>query len=184
MKLEEISFDDEAFKAVVFATGETEAEAVTQIRARKQKIQSTKGIEHFPNLKVLDLTRNKLSSIDLSGNTKLEQLFLGNNQLETLDVSMLPQLEGLEVFMNDIEVLDLSHNPKLEVLYANANDFSKLDLTGNSLLEDVQLSDNQLSDILLPDSLSPERFSAQNNLFSDDQKELLRKSLEGVSIKL
>lgn len=184
MKVEEISFDDEAFKAAVLASGESEAEAVTEINGRKRHIRSTTGIECLPNLRVLDLTRNQLSQLDLSGNPKLEQLFVGNNQLEELDVSVLPELEGLEIFMNDIETLDLSKNAKLEVLYANANDFEELDLSNNPLLEDVQINDNRLREVLLPDAKNMLTFSAQNNLFSAEKKSLLQGKISGCKIVL
>ena len=184
MKLEEIPFDDEAFKAAVFASGESEAEAITEIKARKQSIKSAGGIECFPNLKLLDLTRNQITALDLSRNPKLEQLFIGNNQLEELDVSALPELEGLEIFMNDITELDLSHNPKLEVLYANANDFSELDLSNNMQLVEVQLSDNSLKQLVLPEGTSFESFRAENNLFSEEQKEALQQKLFGCALTL
>ncbi len=184
MKLEDIPFEDEAFKAAVFASGETEAEAVTVIKGRKQSIKSVKGIEFLPNLTVLDLTRNRLTSLDLSHNTKLKQLFIGNNQLEELNLSGLTDLEGLEIFMNDIAELDLSNNPKLEVLYANANDFSDLDLSGNPLLADVQLNDNSLKNIELPEGVQFESFSAINNLFADSVKERLQQRISSCSPNL
>ena len=184
MKLEEICFEDDAFKAAVLATGFTEAEEVTEIRGRKQKIRSVKGLECFPNLKVLDLTRNRLSDIDLSGNPKLEQLFIGNNQLESIDLSGLEELEGLELFMNDIEELDLSHNKRLEVLYANANDFSEIDLSANTLLEEVQLDDNQLEKLVLPEPANFQKFTACNNSLSEELIMDLKKQLTGCPVKL
>lgn len=181
MKLDEISFDDEAFKKAVYASGATEAEEVTEIRGRRQQIGSTAGLQYFPNLRVLDLTRNRINRIDLSGNPRLEQLFIGNNQLEQLDLSGLDALEGLEVFMNDLETLDLSHNPKLEVLYANANDFAALDLSNNPLLDDVQLNDNSLKQLALAESLQPSSFSARNNLFDEAQISDLKSRLADCS---
>ena len=51
MKLQDIPFEDEAFKQAVLASGENEAEAVTKINGRKLLIKSARGIEHLPNLK-------------------------------------------------------------------------------------------------------------------------------------
>lgn len=184
MKLEEINFDDDAFKAAVIASGAANAEEVTEIRGRRQQIRSTRGLEHFPNLKLLDLTRNRISSLDLSGNPHLQQLFVGNNALEDLDVSGLGELEGLEVFMNDLESLDLTHNPRLEVLYANANDFIEIDLSHNPLLEEVQLSDNQLKQLLLPDAINLQNFAAANNKFTDEQKAELKIRLADCATQL
>lgn len=42
------------------------------ISAKYWKISSFKGIKYFPNLKYLDCGHNNLTSLDLSGNKKLE----------------------------------------------------------------------------------------------------------------
>ena len=114
MKLSEIDFEDEAFKACVLATGEENAEDVIDLHCRKQKIQSAAGIEYLINLRTLDLTRNKLSELDLTKNTRLEEVFIGNNELTSLDISGCSELTHLEVFINQLEEVDLSHNPLLE----------------------------------------------------------------------
>lgn len=44
----------------------------TLISAKYWKISSFKGIKYFPNLKYLDCGHNNLTSLDLSGNKKLE----------------------------------------------------------------------------------------------------------------
>ena len=53
MKLSEIDFEDDAFKACVLASGEENAEDIKELRCRKQKIKSAAGIEHLTNLKLL-----------------------------------------------------------------------------------------------------------------------------------
>lgn len=184
MKLDTIPFDDDAFKAAVMATGEEDSESVTVVRARRKSIKSVKGIEYFPNLQFLDLTRNQIAELDLRGNRKLKHLFVGNNRLESIDLSGLTELEDLEVFMNDIEELDLSENTLLEVFYANANDFNALDLSHNGSLTDVQLSDNSLKSLLLPKVLKLEYFRAENNVFSDEQKAELTQKLGACEWKL
>ena len=127
MKLSEINFEDDAFKACVLASGEENAEDVIELVCRKQKIKSAAGIEHLVNLKMLDLTRNELSELDLSKNTLLEELFVGNNELTRLDISGCGLLTYLEVFINQLETLDLSNNPLLETICANKNELEALD---------------------------------------------------------
>ncbi len=66
----------------------------------------------------LDCEENdeKITSIDLSHNKKLEQLYCYYNAITELDVSMLRNLKELECDNNFITSLDLSNNHKLELL--------------------------------------------------------------------
>ena len=56
------------------------------ISAKYWKISSFKGIKYFPNLKYLDCGHNNLTSLDLSGNKKLEKLNCDYNKLTSLDL--------------------------------------------------------------------------------------------------
>ena len=173
MKLSEIEFEDEAFKTCVLASGEENAEDIVELRCRKQKIKSAAGIEHLINLRTLDLTRNELSELDLTNNSKLEEVFLGNNELTSLDVSGCNALTHLEVFINQLETLDLSHNPLLEAFYANKNDLEMLDLSNNKELIDLRLSGNDLSDIDLSVNDKLRRLELVKNPLSAAAKALL-----------
>lgn len=51
------------------------------ISAKYWKISSFKGIKYSPNLKYLDCGHNNLTSLDLSGNKKLEKLNCDYNKL-------------------------------------------------------------------------------------------------------
>lgn len=184
MKLVDIAFADEAFKAAVLATGKTEAEEVKEIVARKSGIKSAAGVEFLPNLERLDLTRNKLTELDLSHNTRLKVLFVGNNQLESLDVSALTELEEIHMFMNDVAELDLSHNPRLEILYANDNDLGDLNLSGNERLVEVMVSGNSLKNLSLPVQSALEKIQASNNLLTDALKASLQQAFNGRALTL
>ena len=65
------------------------------ISAKYWKISSFKGIKYFPNLKYLDCGHNNLTSIDLSGNKKLEKLNCDYNKLTSLDSSKNTKLKKL-----------------------------------------------------------------------------------------
>ncbi len=119
----------------------------------------------------LDLSTNRLSSIDLSANTLLEHISLANNNyLSTIDVSRNHQLEELYVFncmlssidisnnpeitrlacgRNSISVIDISHNPALQMLSIYSNNLTKLDLTNNSKLVELDFRSNNLTSIVL-----------------------------------
>jgi Leucine-rich repeat (LRR) protein len=184
MKLSDIEFDDEVFKTVVMASGVENAEELTHIRGRKKSIKSAKGIEHFSNLKFLDLTRNMLAELDLTHNPLLEELYVGNNQLEELDLSCNPNLTHLEIFINDIAELDLSASSKLENLYANGNELSELDLSASEYVEELQVSDNNLKQITLAEPARLKICMAQNNFLPEEFKASLRNTLDTHNLKL
>lgn len=170
MKIADIPFEDEAFKACVLATGAEQAEEVKRLECRKKGIESVAGIEYLTNLKLIDLTRNEISKIDLSKNVELEEAFLGNNELTELDVSGCSKLTYLEVFINQLEVLDLSNNPLLETLCANKNDLESLDLSKNPELVDLRLSSNELESLDLSSNSKLERVELDMNPLSEDAK--------------
>jgi Leucine-rich repeat (LRR) protein len=183
MKLTDINFEDEAFKACVLATGVENAEDITVLNCRKQKIKSAAGIEYLTNLKVLDLTRNELSELNLSKNMLLEEAFLGNNELSALDISGCTALTHLEVFINQLDELDVSNNPLLEAIYANKNDLEAIDLSQNKELVDLRLSGNELSDINLSVNDKLEKVELEKNPLSETAKSIVQQ-LEGAQVQL
>ena len=73
----------------------TEADAVTEIRCPGRDIRSLQGVELFRNLKILDCSDNKLTTLDLSRNRALTVLNCGGNELKYLDVTDNPHLKYL-----------------------------------------------------------------------------------------
>ena len=119
------TFPDEAFRSFVSTNYDTnsngkleasECDAVTEMKVTAQGISSLKGVEHFPNLSVLQCSSNQLTSIDVSKNTMLERLWCYDNQLTTLDVSKNTMLERLWCYDNQLTTLDVSKNTKLTKL--------------------------------------------------------------------
>ena len=83
-----------------------EAAAVKEIKCPNMDISSLEGIEEFPNVEVLDVSGNKLVSLDLTQNTKLRKLNCGKNVLVSL---LLPaSLTRLSCAGNKLSVVDLS----------------------------------------------------------------------------
>lgn len=124
------------------------------------------------------LWNNKVSSIDLSGNSSLTSLNLYMNPIGTLDlsneplltdldasyceltsidVSKLPALQTLNVYGNELTTLNLAANTELTDLDAKVNNLSAIDLSANTKLQLVNLSRNALTDIdvtMLPSLIS------------------------------
>ena len=64
-----------------------EAALIKEININNSNISSVEGVEFFSNLSKLDLSMNKLTSIDLSDNINLTDLHLGGNQLTEINVT-------------------------------------------------------------------------------------------------
>ena len=121
---------------------------IQEINVQSKSIASLKGIEHFTALNapnVLTCNGNKLTSLDLSKNTALYQVFCQSNQLKSLD------LQG---------------NTRLTTLYCNGNQLTSINLTKNTLLENLDCSNNQLSSLNLKNNTKLKSVSCWGNKIS------------------
>ena len=96
-----------------------------------RNIESLKGIEYFPKLKLLECPYNKITELDTSSNSALEILGCSHNQLTKLNVSGNNELRTLSCGDNQLTALDLSHNSKLMSLNCDNNQLTFLNLDNN-----------------------------------------------------
>lgn len=83
----------------------------------------------------LDLSENRLTSLDVSGAVNLESLILSYNGLSSIDVTKNTALDELDIIYNKIGSLDLSATKVLSKLYVAGNPLSSIDLGGLAKLE-------------------------------------------------
>ena len=121
--------------------------AVTEIDVNDKNITSLKGIEFFPNLKKLDCGHNRLTSLDVSKNTVLQELVCWENQLTSLDVSQNTALQELACFENKLTSLDVSQNPALQKLNCFDNRLKELDVSQNTELTYLKCDYNWLTEL-------------------------------------
>lgn len=142
-------------------------EKVTSLDLRYCNIQSLEGIKYFTNLETLDVSLNRLTSLDVSQNQKLRWLDAGNNQSMT-QISLPDSLEYLDCFDNGIREIDLSHLDQLWYLNMTANDLSTIDLSYNEQITHLFLDDNHLKTLDLSHQihLDPYFFSLYENLLT------------------
>jgi len=184
MRISAIEFDDAAFKACALATGFENTEDVVKLVCRNKGIRSTKGLEYFTGLKLLDVTRNQLEQLDVSNNLLLEELFAGNNELQSLDVSKNTKLTHLEVFINELTEIDVRENTQLAEIYANKNELSTIDLSNNAELTDVRLSGNDIEQVDFGDNDKLEKVFLDKNPISDEMIAMLKNKLQNVEFKI
>ena len=121
--------------------------AVTEIDVENKYISNLSGIQFFPNLKVLNCGHNRLTKLDVSKNTVLQELVCWENQLTSLDVSQNTALQELECFENKLTSLDVSQNPALQKLSCWDNRLTSLDVSKNTELTYLKCSYNRLTEL-------------------------------------
>ena len=121
--------------------------AVTEIDVENKYISNLSGIQFFPNLKVLNCGHNRLTSLDVSKNTVLQELVCWENQLTSLDVSQNTALQELACFENQLTSLDVSQNPALQKLSCWDNRLTSLDVSKNTELTYLKCSYNRLTEL-------------------------------------
>lgn len=130
----------------------------------KGKIADLTGIEAFVNLVSLQSAYGTLMSVDVSQNTKLEELFLNDNQLSGVDISMLPNLKRFGVMRNPINgTVDVSNNTLLEEFFVHNTGIDRINLSSNSLLWNLYISDNELTQLDISNNTELKRLSCQHN---------------------
>ncbi len=80
---------------------------------------------HMPTLEYLDCRLENISSLNLSGCSKLKILHGYGNNLSSIDVSQCTAMTRLFISGNHLTSLDISHNPDLEMIACDKNDLSR-----------------------------------------------------------
>ncbi len=138
-----------------------EAAAIRVIELNTDETASLEGIQHFPALVKIHAEgslnggnpKGRLTTLDLSGNPRLDMLYLPHNQITGLDLSPVPLLTRLEVPYNLLTSIDLSHLPRLNLLSLTANRLTSLDTRGLNGLDELHCDANPLTDLQLDNAV-------------------------------
>ena len=170
MQYANVPVSDPSFKAYCLEHFDTnhdgeissmEAMAVTEIDVCTDGMSSLEGVKHFKNLTILraegsgaasspaprqtksPAAGQQLSSIDLSGLVKLEQVHVSHNgQMTELVLTGCTSLQEVDCSSCSIDELDLSTNTALESLNCDGNQLTSLDLTSNTSLSALSCDGN------------------------------------------
>lgn len=119
---------------------------ITSLDLSDSKITDLTGIQDFTELTLLNVYWNKLTSLDVSKNTKLQYLNTGYNAgIKSLDLSKNTALLNLQCFISGLTSLDLSNNTALTNLNFGSNDLTTIDLSKLKNLVSVNASNNLLT---------------------------------------
>lgn len=145
------NFPDSNFRSYVSEEIDTNSDGVlsgreinncTKIDVRFCEISDLKGIERFKALNILYCGDNQLTSLNVSGCTKLTTLNCYNNQLTSLNVSKNTALKELWCSDNRIKKLNVSKNTALTKLWCSSNRLTSLNVSKNTALTDFACSYN------------------------------------------
>lgn len=105
----------------------------------------------FPNLNMLNMSENKLTSFDASAVPDITYLVLSGNQITSLGSFNNANMWNLMADNNLIEEIDLSGLPNLTQLILNSNRLKHINLTPvKNSLQSVSLVANQFTFVTLP----------------------------------
>ena len=127
-------------------TGE-EIDSVEQIDIAALGISDLTGIGHFRSLRELHCQGNRLTRLDLSGDSLLTYLDCSNNELAELDLCHNAQLVKLNCAGNHLQFLDVNRNPLLTHINCANNAIKYLDLSRNYELSILMCNNNYLDSI-------------------------------------
>ena len=140
---------------------------MTAIDASLLGLTSLVGIEYFSNLEIIDVSLNKLTSLDLSHSPKLTGIHVNGNNLRELDLCGLAALNTLDCSANKLNTLDVSESAELNSLICSNNNLGTLNLKNNKALTDLQCSSTNLTALDLRNNTALEvLYCRKNSLIS------------------
>lgn len=121
------------------------------------------NISEYTSLKSLGCFNNLLTSLDVSRCTDLERLYCTNNFLKSLDVLGCINLKTLSCSTNRLTSLDVLECKALESLLCEDNLLTSLDLSGLTALWLLSCGNNQLTSLDVSGNTTLESLSCSTN---------------------
>ncbi len=140
-------------------------ESVTFLNIPNQNIADLTGIEDFSGLTRLWLQNNLLTTLDVSQNLVLEELFATNMPLNSINLTGVTTLEELNVANSNLTTIDLSTNINLAYLNVESNNLMTLNIN-NQNLTSLTFSDNAIAVIDLSNQTNLSSLWCENTSIS------------------
>lgn len=142
----------------------SEAAKIERLEVSGLALESLKGIESFTNLRYLNAGQNELTSVDLSGLERLEDVYLFKNKLDSLRLRGCRNLRTLDVWGSvSLGELDLQGLTSLRRLDCYSTGIQKLDLRGLARLQKVDAQESFLKELILGDNDELEKLNVRRS---------------------
>ena len=119
---------------------------IKKVLGDRAPITNLKGIRHLKYVRDLNCRYQKLTTLDLELNMRVERLDCYGNQLT--DLWLRPtgtSLKYLNCGVNQLNALDLSKSSELTELYCRNSKLTALDLSANKKLQKIDAASNKLT---------------------------------------
>ena len=117
-----------------------------KVLGKRDPITSLRGIKYLKYVKDLNCSYQKLTTLNLELNSRVEKLNCSGNQLTGLWLDPRGNsLRYLDCGGNKLTALDLSKSPELTELYCSGNKITALDLSANKKLQKINAQTNALT---------------------------------------
>ena len=120
---------------------------ITNLDVESKNITDLTGIEDFTALSIFNCSDNNLSSLPVSTNVNLTELYCHKNQITSLDVNSLSKLKIFWCDNNELGELDVSKNSNLISLVCDSNFLNNLDTLNNFKLTILSCANNNISNL-------------------------------------
>ena len=122
------------------------ASNIKKVLGDRDPITSLRGIRYLKYVKDLNCSGQKLTTLNLELNSRVEKLNCSGNQLTGLWLDPRGNsLRYLTCSVNELTALDLSKSPELTELSCGNNKLTSLDLSANKKLQQINASSNKLT---------------------------------------
>ncbi|MDR1017539.1 MAG: fibronectin type III domain-containing protein [Lachnospiraceae bacterium] len=163
---------------------------VTNFNVENKVLNSIDFSQCGDNLLNITCSGNKLTSLNVTNNTKLTYLDCSNNQLISLDVSKNTELVNLQCEINQLTSLYIAKNTQLTWLICGSEDIgnqlTSLDVSQNTELTFLDCSSNQLKTLDVSKNTKLTYLGCSNNQLKtlDVSKNIILDSIDCYSNQL
>ena len=170
--IDQAHFPDKVFRSIVSADYDTDGNGtlsaeeicqVTQIRVEGKGIASLEGVEVFTELLALSCNDNRLTSLDIRQNSKLQYLNCGKNQLTSLKANDCPYLHNITCYENQLTSLNVSNDSSLQYLISYGNPLTSLNMSGCTTFPRLEYNDKQLKHLNMSGCTALSELVCRNN---------------------
>ena len=145
-------------------------ENITSLDVSNQGVSDITGIEDFADLEILNVSFSNISTLDISGNTTIQELDANNANVATLNVSNTTALRVLTTYNNSLSSFNIDNATALEELYTQESGLSSLTFLNNNSLRILKLNSTQMTTLDISSLIALEELEiySQNNLTNLD----------------
>ena len=129
----------------------------------ENNLVSSLNVTNCVQLRDVYISSNALTTIDVTQNLDLRVLSCNLNNLSSIDVSMNVNLENFRCYGNNLSSIDVSNNTNLEYLFISSNNLTNLDISSNHSLNTLTCDNNNLSSLTLNNNTNLEYLGCSNN---------------------